>query len=691
MTVGFGGIIASELEGAGGRGQIGGMDTSDTRLGWGILGAGRIAGVFAKGLAASKSGRLVAVGSRSEEKARAFGEEHGPGRAYGSYEALLADAEVAAVYVATPHPEHVAWVVRAAEAGKHVLCEKPMGVNHAEGMVMAEAAQEHGVVLMEAFMYRCHPQTAKLVELIRAGVIGEVGMIRASFGFKSDYAAGSRLWSNELGGGGILDVGCYPMSMARLIAGAVEGRGFADPVEVGGSARLHPESGVDVWAGATLKFASGVVAQLETAVGVGLDNTVRVYGTAGVITVPSPWVVNREGGVSKILLRKSGEAEEEILVEAGPLYALEADAFAGAVRAGAKEVAAMTVDDTLGNLAALDRWREAVGLVYGMERPAQTKLTLAKRPLQRRAEAMMPRLEVPGVRLPMARLVMGCDNQRTYPHAAAMFDAYFEQGGNAFDTAFLYGQGRMERLLGAWMESRGVRDEVVVVVKGGHTPFCTPEGIRRQFEESLQRLRTDRADIYCLHRDNPALPAGELVEVMNEWVKEGKVGVFGGSNWTLARVEEANRYAESRGLQGFGVVSNNFSLARMVSPVWGGCVAASDAESRAWLTVQRMPVLAWSSQARGFFTERGDPARREDAEMVRCWQSEDNFERRRRAYQLAEKKGVKAVVIAAAYVLQQRFPTLALIGPRTLAELRSSLGSLGVELTPEEVAWLNLE
>ncbi len=659
---------------------------------WGILGAGRIAGVFARGVAASQSGRVVAVGSRASDSAQKFAAAHDIARAHGSYETLLADPEVEAVYIGTPHPQHAEWVVNAAEAGKHILCEKPMGLNHAEAMVMVQAAREHGVVLMEAFMYRCHPQTAKVVELIRDGALGTVGLVQAAFGFKSDYDPASRLWSNALGGGGILDVGCYPVSMARLVAGAAAGRAFLDPDSVEGAGVLHPESGVDVHAAATLRFPNDIIAQVSCGVGLNQDNVVRIYGTEGWLLVPSPWVVNRDGGVSKLLLHRPGAAApEEIVVEAGPLYALEADAFAAAVRAGLRDVPQMSTDDTLGNLAALDRWRAAIGLVYESEKPEAFTHTIKRRPLAVRADAVIPRAEVPGVRLPVSRLVMGCDNQRAMPHAAAMWDDYFERGGNTFDTAWLYGRGRQERLLGHWMKHRGLRDQLVVIGKGGHTPFCTPEGLTCQLSESLERLQTDRVDIFFMHRDNPDLPVGELVDVLNEHVRAGRIGIYGGSNWSIERVAAANRYAKRKGLQGFGALSNNFSLARMVEPVWGGCVAASDPASRKWLKKTQLPHFAWSSQARGFFTDRAGRDKLGDAELTRCWYADDNFERRERAVALAAKKGVSPIAIAAAYVLAQPFPSFALIGPRTIAETVSSLECLRVELTPREVAWLNLE
>jgi predicted dehydrogenase len=339
------------------------------RLRWGILGTGRIAGVFSRGVKASASGELAAVGSRQRSAAEAFAREQGFPTAHGSYDDLLADASVQAVYVATPHPLHAEWAIRAARAGKHVLCEKPLTLNHRQATEVARAAQQAGVVLMEAFMYRCHPQTARIVELVRQGTLGRVGLVQASFGFQRTFDPNQRLWNHALGGGGILDVGCYPVSFARLIAGAAEGRPFADPVQVTGAGQLHPQTGVDVSAAGTLQFASGLLAQVACSIGLVQDCSARIYGTDGWLHVPVPWIAARDGGASSMFLHRAGaSAPEEITVDAPPLYSLEADAFGAAVNAGWREVPQMPVADTLGNMATLDRWRAAVGLVYAGEK-----------------------------------------------------------------------------------------------------------------------------------------------------------------------------------------------------------------------------------------------------------------------------------------------------------------------------------
>jgi aryl-alcohol dehydrogenase-like predicted oxidoreductase len=230
-----------------------------------------------------------------------------------------------------------------------------------------------------------------------------------------------------------------------------------------------------------------------------------------------------------------------------------------------------------------------------------------------------------------------------------------------------------------------------VLVKGAHTPLCTPDFLTHQLHESLERLETDYADIYMMHRDNLEIPVGEFVDVLNEHHHAGRIKAFGGSNWTLARLQEAEAYAAKKGLQKFSCVSNNFSLARMVAPVWDDCMSATDPAFKKWITESKTSLLAWSSQARGFFTDRAHPDKKEDSELVRCWYSDDNFQRRERAIELARKKGVQPINIALAYVLAQPIPVFALIGPRQLSETVSTFKGLSVKLTPNEVAWLNLE
>ncbi|MDW8395315.1 MAG: aldo/keto reductase [Anaerolineae bacterium] len=665
-----------------------------TKLRWGILSTGSIARAFAEALAHAKTGVLHAVASRDGARAEAFAAQFGASRSYGSYEALLADASVEVVYIATPHPAHIEWIIKAAEAGKHILCEKPLTLNYPQAMAAVEAAVANDVFLMEAYMYRCHPQTAWLVELIRQGAIGQVGLIHAAFSFKAPFDPNHRLFSNALGGGGILDVGGYPISMARLIAGVALGRseGFAEPLQVLGSAKLNPVTGVDEYAAATLTFPNGIIAQVAAGVALEQRNVVQVFGSEGSLLVTDPWTPSRRGGVSVIVLERYGEPRQIIEVRTDEwLYAIEADTVAASLPQ--RQSAAMSWEDTLGNMRALDAWRAAVGLTYDQEQPEapEMKLTFARRPLRRRDDAPIPTQPLPGLAKPVSRLVLGADHQTTISYASAMFDAFFEAGGNTFDTAYVYMEGQAEVILGHWLRNRGVREQVVILGKGAHTPFCTPEDLDKQLWISLERMGTDYVDIYCLHRDNPEVPVGEFVDVLNQHVAGGRIRIFGGSNWSIERFEAANEYAARHGLQGMSVLSNQFSLARMVEPPWEGCLSASTPEARQWFTRTQTPLFAWSSQARGFFLDDTSPTFMADSERARCWYSADNFERLQRARALARQRGVSATNIALAWVLHQPFPTFALVGPRTLKELRTTLPALNVRLSEQERRWLNLE
>ena len=202
----------------------------EKKLAWGILGTGLIAKIMAKGLNASSTGQLAAVASRNKDSANRFGDEFKVPRRYGSYAELLADKTIDVVYISLPNSLHAEWAIRCAEAGKHILCEKPLTSNHAEAVKVIEACRRHDVFLLEAFMYRCHPHAAKVFELVKSGAIGDVRLIQSSLCFPlGDHPDNIRCLAS-CSGGSIMDVGCYSMSMARLIAGAALGlNGPAEP------------------------------------------------------------------------------------------------------------------------------------------------------------------------------------------------------------------------------------------------------------------------------------------------------------------------------------------------------------------------------------------------------------------------------------------------------------------------------
>jgi predicted dehydrogenase len=336
------------------------------KLNWGILTTGWIARKFVTDLQQSRTGRFAAVGARSLGDAQKFAVDFGGANAHGSYEALLADPAVEAVYIGTPHPWHAEWAIKAAAAGKHVLCEKPLTLSLADTERVLAAAKQHDVLLMEGYMYRFHPQTRKVVELVRCGAIGDVRLIRASFNVVMDFNPEHRMFKKSLGGGTILDLGCYPVTYSRHIAGAVQGKDFVEPREFHGAGHVRPEVGTDDFATAVATFPGNILAQLSCGATVLNDNSVQIHGTAGWLEVPQPFVPGLLGQEERIILhRRGGTAEEMVIRSPGVgLYAYEADAFAEALAAGAREVPLATHADTLGTARLLDRWLADVGVKY---------------------------------------------------------------------------------------------------------------------------------------------------------------------------------------------------------------------------------------------------------------------------------------------------------------------------------------
>jgi predicted dehydrogenase len=337
---------------------------------WGIVGTGKIARLLATAIAESREGRLVAVGSRSVERSDAFAREFDVPRSHPSYEGVVADENVDLVYVATHHPMHRECAVRAAENGKHVLCEKPLAMNFPDAAEVVEAARRNGVFLLEAFAYRCHSQTHRLVELLQDRVVGEVRMIDAVFGYDAGPKPENYLLARELGGGSILDVGCYTTSMAHLVAAVSLDVDVAESVDVSGTASIGA-TGVDVSAAATMAFDAGPLARVACSVEANLESAVRVYGSDGRITLPSPWLPGRIPPEPTIILERKG-AEPEVVSTAADagVYTVEVDVVNDLVGAGERSSRVMSWGDSLANMRTLDRWRSAAGVTYEDDRSA---------------------------------------------------------------------------------------------------------------------------------------------------------------------------------------------------------------------------------------------------------------------------------------------------------------------------------
>jgi 1-deoxyxylulose-5-phosphate synthase len=304
-------------------------------------------------------------------------------------------------------------------------------------------------------------------------------------------------------------------------------------------------------------------------------------------------------------------------------------------------------------------------------------------------------LDFPGLGS-LSQLVMGTVmvSPEKVDYSCELLDAYTALGGNVLDSAHIYGMGKSELAIGEWLRRRGNRERVFILTKGAHPDGrgerrVRPECIVEDLNESLERLGVETVDLYLLHRDNEEYPVGPIVECLNEQKQAGRIRKFGGSNWTHRRIQEANEYARAHGLEGFAASSPNLSLARPVRPRWPGCLSVDD-EALAWYSQHRFPLFAWSSQAGGFFTGRFAPEVQDDREMVETYYTESNWERLRRAEELARRKGCTANQIALAWVLHQPLPVWPLIGPWSAAELANSVAALDVSLSPEECDWLDL-
>lgn len=316
----------------------------------------------------------------------------------------------------------------------------------------------------------------------------------------------------------------------------------------------------------------------------------------------------------------------------------------------------------------------------------------------------MQYLKLDGIPRPVSRLVFGC----AFPamlrgeDVGETLDAAMEAGINTFDTAKNY-QGS-EDALGRWVKSRNVRDKIVLITKGAHpdpgVDRVTPKDIIEDIDHSLEHLQTDHIDLYLLHRDDPNVEVGPIVEQLHACKEQGKIGLYGGSNWTTARIAEANAYAAAHGLCPFAASSPQFGLAVMVRDPWGGsggCISISAPEQeteRAWYLAQGMPIFAYSSLGHGILSgklksedwERAGEILSKDA--VYGYHADINYGRLKRAEELAAQKGCTVADIAIAWLLHQKLNVFPIIAASTPAHVKKNTAALQVSLTDEECAYL---
>lgn len=318
----------------------------------------------------------------------------------------------------------------------------------------------------------------------------------------------------------------------------------------------------------------------------------------------------------------------------------------------------------------------------------------------------MEYVKIPYVKKKVSRILYGTATQPFLDgvDSIELLDAVYAMGVNTLDTARVY--GRSEQVVGKWMEERKMRDKVVILSKCAHPDAdgrkrVNEKEIRADFAQSSEYLRTDFIDIYLLHRDDPDLDAGEVVEIMNALHEEGKIGAFGVSNWTHQRIAEANEYAARHHLIPFTVSSPNFGLAEQVQDPWGGgCVSISgpaNAAAREWYRENKMPVIAYASLAHGLFSGKVKSSEPEkagnilDEFAVKGYVCPENFERLRRCEELAEKKNCSVSQLAMAWIFRQDLDTLAVVGTTNASRMEANIKALHIRLSEEETAYLDLQ
>jgi D-xylose 1-dehydrogenase (NADP+, D-xylono-1,5-lactone-forming) len=304
---------------------------------WGILSTARINDKLIAGARASDAVEMVAVASRDFARAQDYARRNGFERAYGSYEELLADPDLDAVYISLPNSLHVEWATRALQAGKHVLCEKPLSRRAAEVETLFDTAVETGRICMEAFMWRHNPQAKRLATLVAEGAVGEPRLIRAAFSFSLADTGDVRMLA-ELDGGALMDVGCYCVSAVRLLAG--------EPVSVTAQ-RISGPTGIDTRFLGTMAFDAGVLAEIDAAFDLPVRSELEAIGSEGSIVVSDPWHCRTPG-----LELRRGEAVEAIAIEPVNSYRLQLENVGAAIRGEAEPLLGRA--DAVGQARAIE-------------------------------------------------------------------------------------------------------------------------------------------------------------------------------------------------------------------------------------------------------------------------------------------------------------------------------------------------
>ncbi len=665
-----------------------------SKIRWGIVGTGSIASAFAHSIKHCNQSELISVFGRNKETLEIFSQKFNV-TGINDIEELVSSNEIDAIYIATPHSSHFEYALQAMKNNKHVLCEKPIAMNHIESMVLFGLAKDYGVFLMEAYMYRTHPQTFNILKNIESlRDTNEKVEINSSFGFHAEIPKDHRLRNLMLGGGAIMDVGCYPLSMSKLLAGHILKKPYADPISFEANGNLD-ETGVDSNSKSRILFSENIEANISCAINEVYENNLEIISGDYKLSVSQPWHCGQfQDGHSSIKVYSKNKLVDEISYkdEVG-LFTREIDHASECILNNKLESDLISHADSQSIMLWLDKWRKELGIKCPHESTETSQLIKSK--FFSTQNKKLEGIKIDGFDKDFSKLALGCDNQTSDIHAFAMFDYFYGAGGRVFDTAYIYNNGMGDKYLGNWINSRGVQEEVLVLGKGAHTPDCRPECIKPQIIESLERLNLDKIDIYCLHRDNNDIPVSEFIDALDEIKAEGLIHKIGASNWELERFKQARDFALKENKEPFTILSNNFSLAEMIDPVWPGCVTI-DNNFLDYIDQNNIILFPWSSTARGFFIKKKEIATSDHFsnpsmdEEKRVWHSESNLKKREICFNIAAERNVEPIEIALAYVIQSSKVIFPLIGPRTINELNSSIFATSLNLTDAEIEQLTI-
>lgn len=702
-------------------------------MGIGIVGCGLISLDYALGLKKYPFLKLLACTDRDESRAKKLAEDYDIPRVY-SFDDMLADPQIELIVNLTPPLSHVPVSTAVVQAGKHVYCEKPFARTLKEAVELVNLAQRMGVRVGAApdMFLGAGIQTCR--SLIRDRNV--IGSPVAATAFYANH--GHETWHPrpeffyQDGGGPLFDMGPYYITVLVTLLGSVKRVGgsgqaaFKERVITNNPERQGERIPVEIPTHMTgfLEFADNVVATMIMSFDVWDHHlpVLEIYGTTGSIAVPKPttfegpirlrtfdgpdWQavplefprgLNRGIGVAdmafSIMQNEPHRSTDELALHVTEVM----EAFQTSCRTGKVVDLRTTCHTTIPMPRSLPYCLTSEKLSREKERKALTYFagwTLKK---QERIGW------IDGIPTPLSRVILGTvgidsSSYRSQVESFALLESALELGCHTFDTAAMY---ENERTLGEWIKINGIRDEIVLITKGG---FPFPDGGHRlsreeltfDLERSLDQFKVDYIDLYMLHYDDPNAPIDIIMETLNEYQQKGMIRAIGVSNWTTKRIAEANTYARQHHLAPVVASSVHFGLIPWTCPLWQGAVSlaadgAGDGELP-WYVENHFPLLAYSPLSRGFFADWFDPDSLEPRSMQiqQAFGSEKNVEKKRRVEALAKIKGFTRVQIALAYVFNQPLDVYTIVGVKDVRKLKENIEAVEIELTKEDMQWLAL-